>query len=80
MVYQRTFSALIVIKISMSKKTKVVLKPPDLDIKDEYYTGAPQEVTQVDVELLQPIIVKYSDDEVTEFRTLMPVKITIKRK
>lgn len=64
----------------MSKKTKVVLKPPDLDIKDEYYTGTEQEVIQVDIELLRPVIVKYADAEVTEFQTLMPVKITIKRK
>lgn len=59
---------------------KAVLTAPTIDVKDEYHTGMLQVVKRVEVELLQPIIVKYSDDEVTEFRTLMPVKITIKRK
>ena len=59
---------------------KTVLIPPEIDVKDEYFSGMLQVVKKVEVELLQPIIVKYSDGEVTEFRTLMPVKITINRK
>lgn len=59
---------------------KAVLKPPNIDVKDEYHTGMLQVVKRIEVELVNPIIVKYSDDEVTEFQTLMPVKITINRK
>lgn len=59
---------------------KTVLKPPTIDVKDEYHTGMLQVVKRIEVELINPIIVKYSDEEVTEFQTLMPVKITINRK
>lgn len=61
-------------------RIKTVLIPPEIDVRDEYYTGMLQVVKKVEIELLKPIIVKYADDEVTEFQTLLPVKITINRK
>lgn len=59
---------------------KCVLKQPEIDVKDEYHTGQLQIVKKVEVELMSPIIVKYAEDEETEFQTLLPVKIKIKRK
>lgn len=59
---------------------KVQLVPPRVQVYDEYHTGRLQVVKKVKVELLKDIIAKFAEDEVTEFQTLMPVKITIKRK
>ena len=61
------------------QKTKVVLVPPELQVLDEYYSGAMQVVKSVQVEIMKPIIIKYSTDGETEFQTLMPVTIKIKR-
>lgn len=59
---------------------KTVLKQPQMLVRDEYHTGRLQIVKKVEVELVNPIIVKYADDAETEFQTLMPVKIKIIRK
>lgn len=59
-------------------KTRLV--QPSIQVMDEYHTGRLQIVKSVEVELLKDIIVKFSDDEVTEFKTLLPVKIKINRK
>lgn len=59
---------------------KCILKQPEIDVKDEYHTGQLQIVRKVEVELVNPIIIKYARDEETEFQTLMPVKIKITRK
>lgn len=61
------------------KDIKVNLVPPMMDVMDEYRSGYVQEVESVEVELKNPIIIKYSEDDVTEFHTLLPVKITVKR-
>lgn len=59
---------------------KCTLIQPRIDVKDEYHTGQLQIVKKIEVELVNPIIVKYAKDPETEFQTLMPVKIKIHRK
>jgi Fe-S cluster assembly ATPase SufC len=58
---------------------EVTLVPPELAIMDEYHSGYVQEIESVEVELKKPIIVKYSEEDFTEFHTLLPVKIVVKR-
>lgn len=60
-------------------KVKVVLVPPELQVLDEYYSGAMQVVKSVEVELQKPIIIKYATDGETEFQTLMSVVVRVKR-
>lgn len=61
------------------KGVKVKLIPPEVQVLDEYYSGAMQVVKSVEFEIKKPIIIKYSTDKETEFQTLMPVTIRVKR-
>ena len=58
---------------------KVTLVHPELAVMDEYHSGYVQEIESIEVELKKPIIIKYSEEDFTEFHTLLPVKIVVKR-
>lgn len=66
-------------KDQAERGARVTLIPPDTQVLEEYYSGAMQVVKSVEVELMRPIIIKYNTEKETEFQTLMPVKIRIKR-
>jgi hypothetical protein len=59
---------------------KCTLIQPEIIVRDEYHTGMLQVVKGIELELTKPIIAKYATEKETEFQTLMPVKIKIKRK
>ena len=62
-----------------SKIPDVKLKQPYVKIHRELMTGHKQVLKAIDVEFLKEIVVKYEDAEVTEFTTLLPVEITVRR-
>lgn len=66
-------------KDEADRRIKFQLIEPRTQIMDEYFSGKLQIVKGVEVELAKPIVIKYSEDAVTEFQTLMPVRIKIKR-
>lgn len=66
-------------KDEADRRIKVTLVEPITQVLDEYFTGKLQVVKGIEVQLMKPITVKYSEDEVTEFQTLLPVRIKVKR-
>lgn len=66
-------------KDEADRKVKAALVQPELEVWDEYHTGRMQVVKGVEIELCKPIIIKYANEKVTEFQTLMPVRIKITR-
>jgi hypothetical protein len=66
-------------KDEADQRIKFTLIEPTTHIKDEYFSGKLQVVKGIEVELLKPIVVKYAEDDVTEFQTLLPVRIKVKR-
>lgn len=66
-------------KDKTGKIPAVELRQPYLNIHRNLMTGHKQALESVKIELLKEIVVKNDDAEITEFTTLMPVKITIRR-
>lgn len=66
-------------KDQANKIPDVKLKQPYIKIHRELMTGHKQVLKAIDVEFLKEIVVKYDEEAVTEFTTLLPVKITIRR-
>lgn len=62
------------------KQPEVKIAQPMVRVNRDLLTGSLQVVESVEIELLREIIVKFSDDEVSEFQTMLPVHIKIKRK
>lgn len=62
------------------KPPKVVFREPRVKVFQDLVTGERQAIESIEVELLRDIIVKFSHDDVSEFTTMLPVTIKIKRK
>ena len=67
-------------KDAANRPPKVVLKEPHVKIYKDLGSGEFQVVQEIEVELLRDIIVKFDQAEHSEFQTMLPVKISIKRK
>lgn len=67
-------------KDAANRPPKVIIPAPQVKVYKDLASGEMQVVESVTVELLREIIVKFSHEEVSEFQTMLPVHITIKRK
>lgn len=67
-------------KDAANKPPKLIIPTPQVKVYKDLATGEMQVVESVTVELLRDIIVKFDHAEVSEFQTMLPVHITIKRK
>lgn len=61
-----------------SKIPTVTITQPSLKIHREFITGYRQKLKAINVEFLKEIVVKFEEGD-SEFTTLLPVKITVKR-
>jgi len=67
-------------KDAAEKPPKVAFKEPRVKVFQDLVTGERQAIESIEVELLRDIIVKFAHEEVSEFTTMLPVTIKIKRK